>query len=118
MFDFERLSVYQKAELYYKHILSILTDSRIDRSTRDQFRRASLSIVLNIAEGSGKYRKNDKKRFYVIAKGSVNECVAVLRILIIENYITKEIYHVFYEELTEIAKMLTGLIVSMNERKD
>src|SRR5882672_10105103 len=39
----------------------------------DQFTRASLSIVLNLAEGAGKHSKLDKRRYYVTARGSATE---------------------------------------------
>ena len=44
----------------------------------DQFTRASLSIVLNLAEGAGKHSKLDKRRYYVIARGSATESAALL----------------------------------------
>ena len=47
---------------------------------KDQLSRASLSIVLNIAEGSGKPTPNDKRRFYSIALGSLRETQAILQI--------------------------------------
>jgi len=47
----------------------------------DQLGRASFSIVLNIAEGSGKASLNDRKNYFTIARGSVFECVAVIDIL-------------------------------------
>ena len=93
-----------------------MSNPRIDKIVRDQFKRASLSIVLNIAEGSGKYTKNDKKNFYVIAKGSTNECVAIIRILRLEKNISEEDFKESYESLFEIAKMLSGLINAMIRR--
>ena len=113
MFDFEKFPVYQKAELQYTKVLKILSNPKIDKNLRDQLKRASLSIVLNIAEGAGKFSKNDKKNFYVISKGSVNECVAIIRILRIERLISDELFDGIYADLLEIAKMLSGLINTM-----
>lgn len=48
---------------------------------RDQFERASLSVVLNLAEGSGKLTAKDRKRFYSIAMGSLRETQALLKIV-------------------------------------
>ena len=116
MFDFERFPVYQKSEIYYAQVLKILANPKIDKNLKDQLKRAALSIVLNIAEGAGKYTKNDKKNFYVVAKGSVNECVAIMRILKVEKLIDEETYCSSYEILLEIAKMLSALINTMIRR--
>ncbi len=40
-----------------------------------------MSIMLNIAEGSGRFSNKDKRNFYVIARSSVFECVALLEVL-------------------------------------
>jgi four helix bundle protein len=48
---------------------------------RDQLLRASLSIVLNLAEGSGKPSAKEKRRFYSIAMGSTRETQALLSLL-------------------------------------
>lgn len=45
---------------------------------RDQLLRASSSIALNLAEGSGRAHKRDKQKFFNIAFGSVRECRAIL----------------------------------------
>ena len=52
-----------------------------NRALRDQFERASLSIVLNLAEGSGKPTTKDRRKFYAIAMGSLRETQALLKIL-------------------------------------
>ena len=57
---------------------------------RNQFERASLSVVLNIAEGSGKRTSNDRRNFYSIAMGSFRETQSLLKILkqeqLLESY--------------------------------
>jgi four helix bundle protein len=45
---------------------------------KDQFERALLSIILNIAEGSAKPTTKDRRRFYSIALGSLRETQAIL----------------------------------------
>lgn len=113
VFDFEKFPVYMRSEELYVAIIGVLRNQKIDRIIRDQFKRAALSIVLNIAEGAGKFSKNDKKNFYVISKGSVNECVAIVRILRLEKLIDDNTFREIYNDLFEIAKMLSGLIRSM-----
>lgn len=78
MFDFERLTVYQKAKSINSEIYSLIKEKRFDRITNDQLRRASFSIMLNIAEGMSRFSKKDRKNFMIISRGSVFECVAIL----------------------------------------
>lgn len=42
----------------------------------DQLRRAALSVLLNIAEGYGRYHYLDKLRFFYIARGSLCEILS------------------------------------------
>ena len=48
---------------------------------KDQLDRAATSIVLNIAEGAGEFSKDEKQRFYRIARRSATETAAILDIL-------------------------------------
>lgn len=110
MFDFEKLEVYVKAKLINAKISSLLSEIRSDKVTHDQLRRASFSIMLNIAEGSGRFTKADKKNFYIIARGSVFECVAIMDYLRDQKAITGNDFSTFYGSLEEISKMLFSLI--------
>lgn len=47
-------------------------------ASKDQFDRASLSIALNLMEGSGKSGIKDRRRFFLIAFGSARECLGIL----------------------------------------
>lgn len=113
-FDFEQFPVYLRAEEAYELIInSILTRKDIRPRLRDQLERASSSIVLNIAEGAGKFSKLDKKNFYLTSRASAQECVAALRLLRIEKKISDEHFQRAYGLLEEICKMLSGLINKM-----
>jgi four helix bundle protein len=85
----------------------------LSASERDQLRRASLSIALNIAEGSGRFTKPAKRNFYVIARGSVFETVAILEIFFELGYIEKSINQSFYLQAEELSKMLFAMIKSL-----
>ena len=52
---------------------------------RSQLDRAARSVALNLAEGSGRSRGKDQKRFYTIAFASLRECQASLELEQIDN---------------------------------
>lgn len=81
---------------------------------KDQLGRASFSIPLNIAEGSGKFSKADRKSFFVIARASVFECVAVLDILSDEEVISKESFQSLVEKAEELSKILFSMIRNLS----
>jgi four helix bundle protein len=80
-FMFENLEVYQKSVDFADEVSDLI--EKLERGhyhIRDQFGRASLSISLNIAEGNGKWHAADRKKFFLIARGSTFECVPLLEI--------------------------------------
>ena len=83
----------------------------------DQLRRAALSVSLNIAEGSGRYHKKDKKNFYYFAWGSLFECIPILTILRNEKALTDQQYDAVYQSSHILAKMLTRLIQSVDRQQ-
>ena len=60
------------------------------REASDHLDRASLSIVLNTAEGNGKRRKLIRAKFFDDARGSATECAACLDALVAKGVATKE----------------------------
>ncbi len=116
MFDFEKLDVYHKAKQLNKKVSLFLKSSKLDRTANDQLRRASFSIMLNIAEGSGRYSKADKRNFYVIARGSVFECVAIFDYLKDIQAIAQDDFITFYNDLDELSRMLFSLIKNLTQK--
>jgi len=77
--DASKLHCYQVAlEL---HTLCSTLVAVLNRIVRDQLERASLSVVLNIAEAGGRRSRRDKARFYAMARGSATEVAALLDVL-------------------------------------
>lgn len=62
-FDFRNLEVYQKAKAFHALCLSLSEHTSVARHVRDQLHRASMSVVLNIAEGSGKIQQTRSAEF-------------------------------------------------------
>jgi four helix bundle protein len=80
-FAFEKLLLYQKAVDFADAICQ--QTEQFPRGYGflvDQLNRASLSIAANIAEGNGRFTKPDRKNFFGIARGSVQECVPLLEL--------------------------------------
>lgn len=77
--NFRKLDVYQAA-VRFVPLAAGIADSLPPRyaAMAEQLRRASLSIPLNIAEGSGKSTGPDQRRFYTVARGSAMECAAII----------------------------------------
>jgi four helix bundle protein len=117
-FLFENLFVYQKSLEFCKTV-SKLTDSfpKGNYYLTDQLNRAALSISLNIAEGNGRWYANDRKQFFVIARGSVHECIPILEVCASKPLLTKEIHESLLSDLEEISKMIAGLIRGSEEER-
>ncbi len=114
MFDFEKLLVYQKAKEARKTTYKLLSQKHaLNRVTSDQLNRAIMAIILNIAEGTGKSSKADKRNFFTIARGSTYEVVAIIDILSDDGILSKDEHDQLYSIYEEISKMLLGLINSL-----
>ena len=113
-FLFEKLRVYQQSLQFADEIRILLSKPASGNGAlADQLRRASMSIPLNLAEGSGRWHSKDKKQFFWIARGSVNECIPLLRLAANQNMISPIEYARFSSSLDLIGRMITKLIASV-----
>jgi four helix bundle protein len=108
--DHEKLDVYKVSIEFMGVAINIADDiPRGYSSLADQLKRAAWSIPLNIAEGCGKNRINDKRRFYAIARGSAMECAAIVDVCKVLKIDNENSFNKGKTLLTRIVSMLTKL---------
>ena len=84
----------------------------------DQLKRAAVSISLNIAEGNGRWHIKERRNFFLIARGSIFECVPLLEFWCRMKWIEGESHDHLKAELEEMSKMLSGLIKGIDEKRN
>ena len=77
--DAEKLQVYSVA-LELQVLCATLVPPQ-HRVLQDQLERASLSAICCTAEGAGRHSRRDKRRLYVMARGSATETAAIIDVL-------------------------------------
>ena len=111
-FRFEKLKVWKEARNYCTVVYRLTANfPQIELyGLIDQIRRATVSIILNIAEGSS--RKSDKEfiRFLRIALGSLQEVVTGLYIALDLKYINKDDFEELYIKANILASKINALI--------
>jgi len=93
-FDHEKLEVYQRELEFLAWVTDLLIEIRATqhphlRETFDQLDRASLSVLLNTAEGNGKRATQQRARYFDDARGSAMECAACLDALVAKRATSK-----------------------------
>jgi four helix bundle protein len=115
MKTYRNLIVYEKSKEVNLEIFHYFRNSKnLPYYIQNQIGRASLSIMLNIAEGSGRISMADKKHFYVMARASLYETSALIDFLQSANILDKEKAESWETRLTEISKILYALIQKLS----
>ena len=113
-FDFEKLKVYQESLDFVDAIYGLTHGfPRAElMGLTGQIRRAAVSIPLNVAEGSGRSKK-EFANYLGRARASVYECVSLLEIARRQKLIEAEEHGIFYRRCENLSKMLSGLVRSL-----
>ncbi len=114
LFDFQKLEVYRKSRDFHITCKSLLKALSVEKYVNDQLGRASYSAVLNIAEGSAKQTKPDRKNFFTISRASIFECVAILDILHEEEKINDQEFIKTIKLADEISRILFTMIKNLS----
>lgn len=81
-----------------------------------QMQRAGVSIASNIAEGSARHSRRDFVRFLRQSRGSLAELETQIVIAVKRKYMTREMGKRLFSRTTEISRMLSGLIASLQKK--
>lgn len=117
---FEEIQAWQKARELNKEIYSVTQASSFskDFSLRDQMRRASVSIMANIAEGFGRRSKKEFSNFLNMAHGSAAEGQCHLYVALDLQYITGGEFEKLYGKTEEVSRMIQGFMKYLHNYKE
>ena len=120
IFDHERLDVYQVELSFVAWVAHLLEEIKAAPTASygevcDQLDRASLSALLNTAEGNGKRQGRQRARFFDDARGSAVECSACLDALVAKRLTNAERVSEGKAMLLRVVAMLTKLVDRFDE---
>ena len=117
---FEDLVVWQKARALTREIYRITKDRGFstDYSLKDQIRRASGSIMSNVAEGFERGGRAEFHQYLVVAKASCAEVRSQLYIALDAEYLDTSAFAALQEAANEVARILNGLRSAVQRQRD
>jgi len=115
---FEDLVAWQKARELTSEIYQITNQGEFskDYGLRDQIRRASVSVMSNIAEGFERYNAKEFHHFLSIAKSSCGEVRSQLYVALDANYLTTTKFAELKNKCIELSKITNGLRSSVKNQ--
>jgi len=115
--QFEDIDAWQRARALIKEIYALTDqgDFARDFSLKDQIRRASVSIMSNIAEGFERDGTKEFIQFLSIAKGSVGEVKSQLYVALDRGYVTRNEFNRLSELTGETARLIAGLMIYLKQ---
>jgi len=108
---FEEMAAWQKARELTRRIYDVTARDRFRRDFGlvDQIRRASVSVISNIAEGFERRGSREFAHFLSMAKGSLGEVRAQLYVALDQSYIDKPTFDELCLLTTDAGRLLGGL---------
>ena len=117
---FEDFVAWQKARTLTAEIYKVTGCGKFARDfgLRDQIRRASVSIMSNIAEGFERGRASEFHQFLSIAKTSCAEVRAQLYVGLDVGHLTNEEFNALMSRAVELGRIIGGVRASVERRRD
>ncbi len=109
---FEDIKAWQKTREVVKSIYEITSKESFakDYSLKDQIRRASISVMSNIAEGFSRQTDREFIQFLHVAKGSASEVQSQLYVALDLKYTSEATFKELYELLEEAIRLISGFV--------
>ena len=109
---FEDLEAWKISRGVTKEIYRISSSGLFSRDfgLRDQIRRASVSIMSNIAEGFERDGDKEFVQFLAIAKASAGEVRSQLYVALDQEYISETEFNSLFQSLVENSRVISGLM--------
>lgn len=106
---FEDIEAWQKARELTNEVYKITTNNVFskDFNLKEQIRRASISIMLNISEGFARETDKEFARFLIIAHGSAAEVQSAMYIALDQKYVNENEFNELYKKTEDVSKMLS-----------
>jgi four helix bundle protein len=122
-FDHEKLDVYRAELEFITWVTPLLADVSHPHGRRvaevcDQLDRASLSALLNTAEGNGKRQRPARAKFFDDARGSATECAACLDALVAKQACPLDRIQSGKDILLRVVSMLSKLVAKFEATAD
>jgi four helix bundle protein len=116
MHNFKELKIWQKARILVKEIYLLTKKYPADErfGLTSQTRRAAVSIMLNIAEGSGRKTNADFSHFLDISVGSIREVQSAIIVAFDLEYIIENELNMFEYKCIELQKMIFKFQENLN----
>ena len=116
---FEDITAWQKARVLTREIYATSRKGLFSRDygLRDQIRKASVSIMANIAEGFGREGDKEFRQFLGHAKGSASEVESHLYVALDAEFIGQDEFERLYELALETQKLIAGFIAYLNRSR-
>ena len=117
---FEDLVAWQKARKLTAEIYRVTSEGRFskDFGLRDQIRRASVSVMSNLAEGFDRGGRGEFHQFLVIAKGSCAEVRSQLYVALDAHYLSQELFEKLLDMAEELSRVINGLRSAVQKQRD
>ena len=117
--SFEDLPVWKDARKFTNKIYNLTNKFPKEElyGLTSQIRRATVSIMSNIAEGFDRRSDKELSNFLSMARGSSSEVQNDLYIAIDLEYISQDEFNQLYQEAKKIAKQINGLMTYLKSGK-